>query len=514
MVNLILRFALVLAVAGTAFVLMDERLPLGVPGEWTWDRIPIDPAIRPAALVALLAGAIYLGFCGLGALRIALAGRLERSLWLWALVAAAFAWLYVLLESVPAPHGYARVPWVLYYPRSSGYFWQARHEVENAVTFLAGYEDLLAEGDYLHIGTHPPGLTLGYHGLRHLCAAFPQLGEVVLRSQPPGAAEAVQTIREAPLEGVPPLDSTDEACLWLALLITQLAAALAVLGIYGLAVRHLDRRAAWAAACLWPLVPAVAVFLPKSDVLLVLPAVAATCLWMSACDRGSILRATLTGFVLWLGLFLSLAFLTVFALIGVMTLWELATRPPEQRHRAFLQWHLVVAAAVGFALPTLGLLLLADINLLRVWQLNYFNHARFYQHNVRTYTAWLQVNPLELAFAVGLPLTLAAAFGCWRVLRTGLLSPPAAPAIALLMVWGTLWLSGKNMGEAARLWILLMPWVVLMAAPGLAANPGPADQAPARPDRWGLWLLIAQGLVMVMTVLRIDGFHFAQLLAS
>src|SRR5690606_13753586 len=136
-----------------------------------------------------------------------------------------------------------------------------------------GYEDLLAEGDYLHIGTHPPGLTLGYYGLLKLCESYPALAAAALWTQPVSVGDSVATIRESPLAGGPPLSASDEACLWLALLITQLAADGTVLGIYGLAVRHVDRRAAWLTACLWPLVPAVAVFLPKSDVLYAFPAV-------------------------------------------------------------------------------------------------------------------------------------------------------------------------------------------------------------------------------------------------
>lgn len=514
MERLIPRFTAVLAVAGTAAVLASDRVPLGVPGEWTWDRIGFGPEALLGALVALLAGAVYLGFAVVGSRRMPVAARLERLAWLLALVGMAFAWLYAIVDAVPPPHGYGRVPWVLYYPRSSGYFWQARYEVEDAATFLAEYEDLLAEGDYLHIGTHPPGLTLGYYGLLKLCDSNPALAETVLWTQPVSVEDSVATIRESPLTGVPPLTASGEACLWLALLITQLAAAGTVLGIYGLAVRQVDRRAAWLTACLWPLVPAVAVFLPKSDVLYAFPAVSAAWLWMSACDRGSILRATLTGLMLWLGMFLSLAFLTVIAVIGVMTLWEAWTRPAELRHRPFLQLHVIVGAVVGFAIPVLALWFSADVNLLHVWQQNFTNHAQFYTHNVRTYTSWLLVNPLELALAVGLPIAFAAVFGSWRAVRTGALSPQSAPAIAFAVVWGVLWLSGKNMGEAARLWLLIMPWVVLMTAPALAST-DTSDQPPSgRFSTPGLWLLIAQCLVAILTVVQIDGFHFGQLIGQ
>src|SRR5690606_28607433 len=147
---------------------------------------------------------------------------------------------------------------------------------------------------------------------------------------------------------------------------------------------------------------------------------------------------------------------------------------------------------------------------LHVWQQNLTNHAQFYEHNVRTYRDWLLANPIELAMAVGLPVALAGLLGTWRVARSGLLAPRAAPAVAFALVWGLLWLSGKNMGEAARLWILIMPWVVLMAAPALAPLAEPADVSAWRSRSSGLWLLIAQCVVLIMTVLRVDGFHFGQ----
>jgi methylthioxylose transferase len=72
--------------------------------------------------------------------------------------------------------------------------------------------------------------------------------------------------------------------------------------------------------------------------------------------------------------------------------------------------------------------------------------------------------------------------------------------------------SGKNMGEAARLWILLMPWV-LMSASCLFEEPreptslsGPRLSLPA--------LFGSQLVVVIVTVLTVDGFHFSDLIAG
>ena len=517
MQRFVLLLALLVAIAATSAVLFIDQIPLGVPGEWTWLRVEWTPETTVAAVFAAGAGFVYVGFSLLGVWRMGRAGTLERAGWLAALVVIAFAWLGVTLDAVPVPHGYSRVPWVLYYPRSSGYFWQARYDVEDAKSFLAGYEELMAEGDYLHIGTHPPGLTLGYFGLLRLCESFPALTDALVEAQPPSLSNAFSILQETSPTRGRTLDDQDVACLWLAALLTQLAAVATCVVLYFLARRHHDRATSWITACLWPLVPAVAVFFPKSDVLYALPAVTAAWLWMTACDRQSPLRALASGVVLWSGMMLSLAFVTVAALLGVMSLWEVGTRMKltEYGRRPFLSVKVVLLAAIGFLAPTFALTGLADVNLFNVWQLNFTNHGQFYEHNSRTWEAWLKVNPLEFATAVGLPLVVTAFWGIVRMLRFGQLSTARGSAAAsLLCVWGLLWLSGKNMGEAARLWILIMPWVALTAASAFSGESDDSSEAPPGTALLAGTVLTFQLAAAIMTILRIDGFHFLELLES
>lgn len=507
------RLILLTTVCLTGVVLWTDVLPLGVPGEWTWARVAIGPEAAAGVLLASLAGLVYIGFVVLGARRINRAVPVERAAWLAAAVLLAFAWLLCVLDSAPPPRGYDRVPLVLYYPRSSGYFWQARYDVDDTAAFLAGYEELLAERDFLHIGTHPPGLTLGYLGLWHLCAALPSVRDILLTTRPVTVQEASDIIRSQPVLAAEPFGPTDAACLWLAALLTQAAAVLTLLAVYKLVRRHEDCRTAWLTACLWPLIPAVTVFFPKSDVLYALPATTAAWLWLSACDRQSLPRALAAGVVLWVGMLLSLAFVTVMALLGVMTIWETWTRRLAAESRAFLTRRLVVVGALGFGLPAVLFSVLLDINLLNVWSWNLANHALFYDHNPRTWWLWLLANPLELSLAVGLPVSCAALISLARLTQSaGWRTPRASAAAAFLCVWGLLWLSGKNMGEAARLWILLMPWLLLMVAEILRPA-AETDRPTERHTAHVAWMLLSQWLVGLMTIMTIDGFHFAELLA-
>ncbi len=94
--------------------------------------------------------------------------------------------------------------------------------------------------------------------------------------------------------------------------------------------------------------------------------------------------------------------------------------------------------------------------------------------------------------------------------RLGKGAAAAAPAIAFGCTWGLLWLSGKNMGEAARLWIFLTPCLIWLAAPmfeasaGLNGNAGPSGFSL----RTSCLVLALQLIASAAIVTRIAGFEF------
>ena len=160
-------------------------------------------------------------------------------------------------------------------------------------------------------------------------------------------------------------------------------------------------------------------------------------------------------------------------------------------------------------------------NPLAIWAQNLENHGMFYDYNTRNYLGWLVVNPLEGAFALGLPIACLCLIGAVSTIR-GHRSRPLAVSqfLAWFGVWAILWLSGKNMGEAARLWIFLAPWPVMTAAMALSPkclmtpdSSSPSDEFPG-PDRLSVWavLLAWQLLACVWTMWCVDGFHIAELL--
>ena len=173
----------------------------------------------------------------------------------------------------------------------------------------------------------------------------------------------------------------------------------------------------------------------------------------------------------------------------------------------------VVIAILGFTLPTFVLWRVAHLNMLNVWWLNYHNHAGFYLQYPRTYWKWLLVNPLELSFSAGWPMALLAFFTCWGMVqpihRQGESRSPSDVRVVvatIVAVWGLLWLTGKNSGEAARLWILFLPWLIWLASIRVESMMCESVSIKNR-QRQALALLVIQFAVCLLTVARVSGFH-------
>lgn len=543
------RMLAVLCTAATAAVagwVWLSSAPLGVPREWTWPRIEFSGQHGSAWLLALISAGAYLAVVAAASVRFHQHDRpsdehhpyrpLVRGLWLTVIVAGAFGWWYALLSATPEPYGMGRAPFVLYYERMTGYFTEARNSPASTREFLSGYEAWLAgqkdQQRYLHLGTHPPGMILMYRGMLAAQAQFPVIDDAVRWTMPAAIRASNRQITTSSADTERPFREGDGICLWVATVLSIAASAAAIWPLYLLLVRQgAGRSSAVRWASLWAFVPAVGIFLPKCDTLFAFPALVMAWLWLSGLDRRSWWRPFAAGVICFGGMFFSLVFLPIAAWLGLTTILEGA-----KARRAGT----VVPGVVGPAMPreigiaiTIGLAgFTAPLaafwfglrqNVLHVWQLNFLNHAEFYQHNSRSYGLWLAANVGELAIALGPAALVAAIFGAWLAVRR-LLQPEGlrlSSAVAAAAILATLWLSGKNMGEAARLWIPLLPWGLLLANISEIVRSGRGGERGAigaavpgdRADD-GLWWVVAinQAVAAILISTRIDGFGFSELL--
>jgi hypothetical protein len=250
----------------------------------------------------------------------------------------------------------------------------------------------------------------------------------------------------------------------------------------------------------------VVLFLPKSDACFPFLGCTVLALWLHGLRKQSVSLCCAAGLVFWLGMTLSLALLPVACLAGLLTAWYCWGCAPADRWPAPIRRLTVgvIAGGCGFVIPTIALWAATGCNLISVWVRNYHNHAGFYLQYPRTYWKWLLVNPVELSFATGLPLTMLALAGVISTIRKPR-NGAAGPAVCCFVTWSLLWLSGKNMGEAARLWIFLMPWLIWTSAADW--NAATASLTLRDQRRCWAWCWVSQAVATLATVSRVVGFH-------
>ncbi len=450
-------------VIGLAVVVKTRQLPLGIRGEWRWERIkPMVPLPWSWLTLAGLGVAAYAGFAGLGlcALR-RLASRWSETRWVGALLLAAVAVQVAVPLGAPDEYDLTKWAYVNYLSGSTGYFKIARDQAaQHPWQFLARYPEWIRRQDSLHIGTHPPGLIVAQCILLRTMDQNPALAGFLVDHMPPSVQLAFRQ-----LEGVDgqPIRQSERASLYATALLTLLACAGTVVPLYLLARVALPAPAAWAAAALWPLAPAANLFQPGADTTYPLLSTSAWALaaWAVRSQKGhqrpalvALLLAAASGIVMAFGMIFSLAFLPVGLITALIVGLNRSIRPGV---RALL----ILAIGAGFLAFVLAGWLVTRADPFIVWGWNLHHHARFYLEYPRTYRLWLWVNPIELAIAIGLPAVVWCA--------AGLLAPRTVP----LSVWATLLvlvlvnLTGRNMGEVARLWMLFTPSLLVAAGQAL-----------------------------------------------
>lgn len=522
----------------TVAVVTLPAVPLGITTvqsdgtsvvEWVWSRHPLfsgvadflDRMLWPTIAAACLIGVARFGY------RYIERGTSNRNVMAYSLLLIASAhWMLAVQQSASSPHKELKPLWVLYDPAASGYFYEAAFDIEDTPKFLKTYEARMAEGDVLHVGTHPPGMFLLAKGCIEACRNFPAIKSMADAVTAKSTVEAFRFVEQnARLKRS--LTNDELAGLKLLSLITFTLAALTIVPLCLLANRIFLPTTAWMICCLWPTVPAISIFFPKSDV--IFPSLSLLLLVFATAGSQSIKKAIFTGvtagIVLLLASCLSLAILPTVVVIGIFLTQQIA-KAPRDNGTAALVLIGTVTATVVFSMFAIDQLF--DCNLLAIFRQNLTNHEGFYQQFHRTYWKWLLVNPIELSFAVGVPVMgLAVTSTAWLFQKQpsgsaateeskdatdGKLRPATvhrmnrSMLIALATTIALLWISGKNNGEAARLWCFMTPWVLLLSGTTVQRlfNFVPRSHR----NKTFTWILVTQLLLCLITVSRVNGFSF------
>lgn len=466
--------------AACVVILLTPGIPLGIVGEWVWNRTGAFP--RPERwLLPIAAFAGYVMAVTIGRRLLERHGEWLLVVLLPALLGAGGLLQLAWLDLPPPPWGIERWPISLAHPASSGYFAHAG-TIGNPKAFLADYERWIAHQDSFHVGTHPPGLFLVCRFLLDYFGERPQAAAALLEKLPQRLRMGLAT-----LEQKPGLSRAAQAAVAAMAVLTFVVCLLTILPIYGLCRLGVGPAPAWQAATIWPLVPAVPLFLPVGDCLYPPLAALLVLLLLWSAEARLAFPAVLAGAVFWFGMLFSLAFLAVLPIaFGAHFTYFWRGKMSIGR------WLTTVAAfAAGFALPTEWCWRQLDLNLPVVWFINLDKHAGFYVERPMSYWPWLGLNLVELAFVCG-PVVMgcfvaALALGRERRQWNGLTAAHCAAAATIVL----LDVIGRNRGEVGRLWLPLIPFFALPVARVWAAR-----QIGAAPTvAWLLWQVLVGWLL-------------------
>jgi hypothetical protein len=469
-----------------------RRIPLGIPGQWEWGRVRADAQIG-WLMIAACSIIGYAAFVAVGYRSLQNGGtRWSRPAWLAALTGAALTIQVAIPSGAADEYDLTKWAYVNYFAGSTGYFKVAREQaLVDPWSFLARYPEWIQKQDSLHIGTHPPGLIAVQCLLIGVMDRSPKLADFLL-GHTPASVEA--GFRQLIMTDRPPLRRAEQAALYLTALITLAACAGTVMPLYALARVALPTQVAWSAAALWPLVPAANLFQPVADTTYPMLSTTAWALaaWSARAaesegrlPRRTFVLAFVSGSVMAFGLFFTLAFLPV----GLVVAFLVGTnRLIRLRSRAVILVTIGLGCMLLIAAGWIG----TGANPITVWSWNLHHHARFYDEYPRTYWQWLWVNPIELAVAIGLPIV------CWAIV--GFCRPRSLPR-SVWCLFGVLVvvnLTGRNMGEVARLWLLFTPPFLIAAAYGLSECRGRSISVGITAAIVGLQTLAMQTMIQVV----------------
>lgn len=360
----------------------------------------------------------------------------------------------------------------------TGYFTSATR-ASAVYTFFGGYADAFANDDPAtrlcgHCRTHPPGPILFYWLPIQAVQSLPSDAQRGLWNS---LAGGLQISVPAPLSPMPPAQAIAGA---LGSHLVLLGAALIVIPLYGLARRLAQGQWTILLAALGLVVPGILLMSPEFDQLYATATAALFYLAIRGLTGGKNQAAWGAAAGLWFALWLYWSF-GLWVLVGPLFLLALSVAlglmpgPVHRRWRYVAVW--AAGLTVGVALPWALLWGLFQFDVPRVVQLAGEQHLKGLTV-LRPYAPWLLFNLVDFLQFVGLPLvvvSLATAF-TWRDTHYAQPGNPTDPRRSILMrfimrtniytliFWATLLLldlSGTVRGEVGRLWIFLVPMVLM-----------------------------------------------------
>jgi len=266
----------------------------------------------------------------------------------------------------------------------------------------------------------------------------------------------------------------------------------------------------------WPLVPGIAAFAPTwSTVYPVFSIVAFYLLarGLNAQKSDAHVAPTIAwfiaaGLVSGVALFINFAFAPILGMLGfyVLLRWLFG----EQRTvRSFLRPVIIgVWVGIGLMLPWLIFWLASGETIFDLLRESFNAHLIL----DRPYAFWVWMHVWDWALWAGMGLALVWLVGLWRWGRQRKSTPPLI-SLSLLLTVLTMTISGTTQGESGRIWLFLVPFLLLAIWENFQIKPigedGTRHNFPLQPTAWR-WLTLGQAaLFLALTIsLNVIGSEF------
>jgi hypothetical protein len=305
-----------------------------------------------------------------------------------------------------------------------------------------------------HVAVSPPGLSMAYYAANKVFAQMPTLASWLAR---PLRVDQCHNYRF--------LDYSDAelASAWFGMLM-PLWGSLTVPAVYWLGQSAYTEQTGRWGALIWPLVPAFLMFTPHPSTVFPMMSTVALGMLIEGQRRNQLLWIVASGIMMSGLSYVSYSFLPLIFLAGLVILGSLLIDRVEKRH----DWQQLLTVSLAFGI---GLVAIWGINTilsgLFPWEV--FAGIRDEHFTLdRPYLPWVFFHLNDFFMFTGWPVILVAGLGVWQVAKAlrekgslvagGVLTLAGAATVIILDV------SGIGRGESGRVWLLLSPFFVLMAA--------------------------------------------------
>lgn len=495
----------VVAVIAFSLMVLHHAMCLGVPREWGWEYrksfAPWIGAAVPAFSFLLLVAVCF--FVGERADQ----GKLKpfsRGVGLFLLVLVAFSLRCGLQVLAPPGKPAEDDPaLVVISPVATSFFYESLRmdALSGGVRqFMREFPTRMMQFDR-HAQTHPPGTILLYWGIRKLLEA-PAVSKAVTQTGLFGNfGEKQKYVQKFWKLSLPMQDLLAAECI---------ARLLPLMGVLFLIPVFAMARHFWGESCAWRMmlvaatVPGLLLFFPAVDQVYVL--VSAIALWQLVKGVNSDKRRCVFWGGVWLGLglMMTLAFLSLLAVVGLLALlvpweWKKSSAPPPLPFGRMARHF--VAFSAGVALPIIAGYLFLNIDFIAIAKTGLGAH-RLVTHGesglesfARTYWKWVIVNLLDFGGSLGVAWIVWMAFAVAQSQKRRELGGSADESdsrVVRLRILGVAWLlsilaldvSGVVRGEVARIWLFLIPVGLILCGPTSRLEDSTGEDAGRQKLAW------------------------------